>query len=281
MSTVCEGSDVIVCEVGSIPTWCKKMRTRSRIRGRFNLVGLASLLIGTGGGPCFADSEVVVSDELARLAEDEGFVVDGAANLEDASEWVDGGDVYRRVRTLLRKFDHIIVQGGQGGISRVIILGEKGVVPRPEPMDGEMEGAEGVGPDGKVRIVLETTRVGQQHSVDVSFETSSRGRLDKSMVIDTGASLVVLPTSSVKELGLDPAKLEEREIQTANGKVNARIGKLPAVWLGDRKEDGVEAAFIEDEKLGGTGLLGMSVLGRYQFTIDDEAQRLILTSRDQ
>jgi len=88
-----------------------------------------------------------------------------------------------------------------------------------------------------------------------------------------------LPKSLRNELGLDGSKLEQREIQTANGKVNALIGVLPGVWLADHRLDDVEVAFIEDEKLGGPGLLGMSVLGRYQMTIDDSAHRLILTSK--
>jgi hypothetical protein len=38
-------------------------------------------------------------------------------------------------------------------------------------------------------------------------------------------------------------------------------------------------AFLDDDKLGGNGLLGMSVLGRYQLTIDDEHDLVTLIRR--
>ena len=41
----------------------------------------------------------------------------------------------------------------------------------------------------------------------------------------------------------------------------------------------IEVAFLDDDKLGGGGLLGMSVLGRYQMTIDDEHDKLTLIQR--
>jgi predicted aspartyl protease len=51
---------------------------------------------------------------------------------------------------------------------------------------------------------------------------------------------------------------------------------IPAIWLGSHRIDGVEVAFIEDSKLGGSGLLGMSVLGRFTMTIDDDENQLTL-----
>jgi aspartyl protease family protein len=257
------------------------MRTSFRVNGRRRHVGLVLLLAHFYVGGCFAASEILVSDELASLAQEEDFVVEGDEQLGDASAWVDVDteDVYQLLRALLEKFDHIILQDSDGEISRVIILGERTAIPAVERTDAEAQGPEDQVGEGKARIVLQTRRVGQQHSVDVGIETQSRGRLNKALVVDTGASLVVLPASLVKELGLDDTKLLEREIQTANGKINAQVGTLPGVWLGNRRENGVEAAFIDDDRLGGTGLLGMSVLGRYQVTIDDETQRLILTSK--
>jgi clan AA aspartic protease (TIGR02281 family) len=97
--------------------------------------------------------------------------------------------------------------------------------------------------------------------------------------VDTGADFVVLPSSVISDLGIDAAKLEEREMQTANGKVEARVGILPALWLGEARIADPIAAFIDDGKLGNGGLLGMSVLGRYTMTIDDEAGTLTLASK--
>jgi clan AA aspartic protease (TIGR02281 family) len=97
------------------------------------------------------------------------------------------------------------------------------------------------------------------------------------LLIDTGADAVVLPTSMIAPLGLEQDALEEREVQTANGRAQALMGTLEAVWLDGERLGGVTVAFLEQEKLGTPGLLGMSVLGRYQMTIDDENNRLTLT----
>jgi clan AA aspartic protease (TIGR02281 family) len=97
------------------------------------------------------------------------------------------------------------------------------------------------------------------------------------MLIDTGADTVVLPASMITPLGLNPAALSQREVQTANGRVQARIGTLDGLWLDGVRLASIEVAFLESDKLGTGGLLGMSVLGRYQMTIDDEKNRLTLT----
>ena len=89
--------------------------------------------------------------------------------------------------------------------------------------------------------------------------------------------------------GLFPEIIAEREIQGvptvylngemfANGKVDARVGKVQALWLGETRVTDIDVAFVEDAKLGG-GLLGMNVLGRYRMTIDDESNKLTLSPK--
>lgn len=65
----------------------------------------------------------------------------------------------------------------------------------------------------------------------------------------------------------------------ANGKTTARRGRLAGIWFGERKVADVQASFIDDAKLGGNALLGMSVLGRYRMAIDDEANHLTLSPK--
>ncbi|HSO80212.1 MAG TPA: peptidase A2A, partial [Chromatiaceae bacterium] len=59
----------------------------------------------------------------------------------------------------------------------------------------------------------------------------------------------------------------------------ARMGRLAGVWLGEHKIADVQVSFIDDAKLGGNALLGMSVLGRYRMAIDDEANHLTLSPK--
>lgn len=256
--------------------------TKMRVRFGQLLASTAPLLIG----PASADAaEVEIAAELARLAEDQGFEVVGGQYLEDALGWVEGDDTYGRVRMLLDRFDHIILQRGGGGIERVIILGKadpSAATPRTQVrVDDGTDGGDGddePAADGG-EIVLETIRTGNQHSVRVALESSSGERIERTLLIDTGADSVVLPVSMIAKLGISGDRLDRREVQTANGKVQAQIGSLPGLWLGTQRVSVVAVAFIDDAKLGNTGLLGMSVLGRYQMTIDDEKGSLTLTRR--
>ena len=79
--------------------------------------------------------------------------------------------------------------------------------------------------------------------------------------------------------GIDGEGLRPSEMQTANGKVQARIASQPAVWLGQSRIENVRAAFLEDQMLGNSGLLGMSVLSRFTLTIDDKGNRLTLDAK--
>jgi clan AA aspartic protease (TIGR02281 family) len=219
--------------------------------------------------------QVDVAEELARLAADYGFTVTGDEHLAESLGRAEDGSPVRRLRVLLEGFDHIIVEDGSGGIERVIVLGpaEPGVPPT-QPLvavDG--------GPPPDTPIELPTVRQGSQHSVRVALEGADGRRLARLLLIDTGADTVVLPASLIDVLGMGVDALQEREVQTANGTTQALTGRLDAVWLGARRVPDVAVAFLDDEKLGSDGLLGMSVLGRYQLTIDDQENRITLTSR--
>ncbi len=241
-------------------------------------LALALLLsMGTTGAQPPSVLRVDVAEELERLAGEYGFDIVGEEHLAEAEGRAQGRDAMERLRALLEEFDHIIVQGSGGDIERVIVLGVTlpGAVPEAnEPLvaiDGEAP------PDAPIE--LPTIRRGSQHSVRVALEGEGGKRLARVLLIDTGADTLVLPSSLIDNLGVDASSLQAREVQTANGRTEARIGRLAAVWLGSRRITDVEVSFLDDDKLGGSGLLGMSVLGRYQMTIDDQDNRLILTAR--
>ncbi len=58
-----------------------------------------------------------------------------------------------------------------------------------------------------------------------------------------------------------------------------KLGKLNSVQVGHAHVRDVAVGFIEDEKIGEQHLLGMSFLGRFRLTIDDEGNRIILSPR--
>lgn len=247
-------------------------------------IGFLAWILGGWGGFAagVAAAQVEVAEELQRLASTYGFTVTGEEHVQDAVGRAEGDAPLPRVRLLLERFDHIILQRPGGSIERVIVLGK--ATPGSAPpktvieVDAPGGGEDAAAPD-VAQIELPTVRNGNQHSVRVSLESAKGERVERTLLIDTGADSLVLPASLIAQLGIAESGLSERQVQTANGRVPARIGRLSGLWLGEQRIGDVEVAFLDDDKLGGNGLLGMSVLGRYRMTIDDEHDKLTLIRR--
>ena len=233
------------------------------------------LLIPT---PVLSAEKVLVSEELERLAREHEFAVRGLEQTEEIFGRADGEKLYSRLRLLLENFDHVIVQRPEGGIDRVIVLGEK--VPFEPPPPSVPAAVPPPVAEAGGDIVLETERRGTQHVVKALLEGPSGAKVERELDVDTGADLLVLPKSLIAKLGIDKNGLKEREMQTANGKAKALVGTLPVLWLVGKPVTDVSTAFIDDKKLGVKGLLGMSVLKRYKLTIDDDQNRITLSSKD-
>lgn len=224
-------------------------------------------------------TRVEVAAELDRLSRELGFEVRGIEQTEGVTGHAGGDSIVERLHLLLEDFDHVIVQAPGAGVERVIILGEKAAyVPPPMVVEGR-ESSEAVPASGE-GIVLATQRRGAAHLVTLGLEGAFGGApIQESMLIDTGADRVVLPVSLISTLGLAPDTLQQQPVQTANGAVDARIGRVAAIWVGPKRVEDVEVAFIDDQRLGGTSLLGMSLLGRFRMTIDDEKNQLTLVPK--
>ncbi|MFD2110936.1 retropepsin-like aspartic protease family protein [Thiorhodococcus fuscus] len=225
--------------------------------------------------------QVEVAVELEHLMSEHGFKVRGIEQTQGALGHIAGDELRARLDTLLEAFDHIIVQAPGGGVERVIILGEKSAYV-PPPMVTSVDGASETDDGGASKgdeIVLGTTRKGSSHAVTLTLEGVGGQKAEESLLIDTGADQVVLPVSLMSTLGMSPSSTRSQSVQTANGSVEAYVGKLSAIWLGETRISDVEVAFIDDQRLGGNSLLGMSVLGRFRMTIDDEKNQLTLASK--
>jgi aspartyl protease family protein len=132
-------------------------------------------------------------------------------------------------------------------------------------------------------LIINTDRRGPHH-VMRAILTGPNGRPQGvSFIVDTGASDVVLPSSMITRLGFEANDLPGLQLQTANGVVSARRGVLKALEIGggDNREviERVSVLFISDAATGGTALMGMSVLGRYNMTIEDDEDRIVLARR--
>ena len=218
--------------------------------------------------------QVQVIHELRRLAARHHFRLFGTETLDDALQGrrVSGG-LYFRLRTLLEGLNYILIQNPDGSIQRLIVLGEKPTLPAPP-----------VSIQSKLQpltetIQIQTQRRGAQHAVEVSLEGMGGKRVPRTLLIDTGADAVVLPDSLRTLLGIPDHTLRKRVMQTANGRVQAQVGKLPALWIGGYRIPEVQVAYLPEDKLGNEGLLGMSLLRRYRVILDDQRGTLTLAPK--
>lgn len=183
--------------------------------------------------------------------------ISGLEKLQDGQKIVTSGSLEQQVNQLFAGYNNVITRDRQGKIKHIVILSKK-------------EKAR----DNRIQV---PTQVKDNHAtVSVSISGDGRNWQTLDMVLDTGADVVVLPESMIVQLGLAENTLKVNKMQTANGVVDAKIGELQEIMIAGESIANVEAAFIPDRLLGENRLLGMSVLGRFQLSIDDKQHTVTL-----
>ncbi|WP_245646568.1 retropepsin-like aspartic protease family protein [Sphingomonas soli] len=84
--------------------------------------------------------------------------------------------------------------------------------------------------------------------------------MDRRMLIDSGATVIALSTATAKAAGIEPRKGPPVLIETANGTVEAGIGKLEKLEIGPLRAEDLEVTISDN--LGEVELLGMNFLSR-------------------
>ncbi len=95
-------------------------------------------------------------------------------------------------------------------------------------------------------------------------------------MVDTGASLVVLPRNIARQAGVNLSQASPVAITTANGRAPAQRVVINSLKLGQINANLVEAVVVEDSALS-QPLLGMSFLNRTN--MQREGDTLVLTQR--
>lgn len=197
-------------------------------------------------------------DQVRAFADEHGIELKRAEKIAAGAERFLSGDVREQLRQLLAGYGYIVLQNIDGTPETAIIVGIKGDVTQD--------------------LIIATRKEGAHQIVDVVLVGPGGKRLSVDLLVDTGASTVVLRNSAMDALGISPDALEVGVALTANGEVEARSGTIPSLLLGGIQMRDVEVSFVPDEGLLGKQLLGMSVLGRYRVTLDERNGRLILDS---
>lgn len=224
----------------------------------FPIVGAENHNVGRSDTP-----PANLMEQLGRLATRHDFELIVHANLTEEPARPVGGSLLRRLDLLLSGFNHAIIRSPHGGVERVIVLSRKQSLP-PAPDE----------------IVLKMQRRGTHHLVQATLVGMNGAEIQSDLIVDTGSTFVVLPRSKITELAIAADQLTKRQVQTAKGRVTARIGRIPMMRIGGAEVSDVEVAFIEDAKLGGNALLGMSILSRYKLILDDENSTLTLILKE-
>ncbi|TRZ49298.1 TIGR02281 family clan AA aspartic protease [bacterium] len=107
------------------------------------------------------------------------------------------------------------------------------------------------------------------------------GKVKVRLILDTGASLVVLKKGLAKELGIDPLDIKsDMDIILADGRQSgARHIILRKLRVENLEVENVDAAILVDEAREVSsvdGLLGMSFLRHFDFKIDQKNNKLVL-----
>lgn len=217
-------------------------------------------LVSTALSQAYAEAEESLAQLVKSLASEHHFKVLGLSKLQDDIFFQPTGTLQEQLDQLLFEYNHIVIQGENAKIEKLIIIDKK------DPSLHE---------DLKVPI---ENRNGS-YFVLVSIKGQNDTWLEKELIIDTGANIVVLPESYIEVLNLSRNELYNTDIQTVNGRVSAFKGNLPALSVGDEIVENVAVAFVKDELMGMNGLLGMSYLGLFRFSIDDTLSQMSLIKK--
>ena len=127
--------------------------------------------------------------------------------------------------------------------------------------------------DGSLEIPL--VKQGKHYVAEVQVNESFPAQL----MVDTGASLSVVKASWLQAAGLDGLPTEKLIMTTANGKVEGEKLTVEQIELNGLVLQNVELAVAPLPDFKHDGLLGMNVLGQFQFFIDQQQSALLLRSK--
>ena len=228
-----------------------------------SFVGVVGMfLFGLCGGVAFADPNDLRS-RLADLAVEGNFAIAGLEWIGPEAAGNGQGSVLERLNLLLQDYNHVLIRDGFGEVTKVLITSRKN--------------SEAVG--SATTVAVYTVRAGNRHYVDATIAGPNGRVRTVRLLIDTGATSLVLPASMISELGFAPEDLHLAIGWGVGGAVPTLVGTLRVVGVGAASADNIPVNFVPDERLRGTKLLGMSFLRHFRMTIDDQRSELVLLAR--
>lgn len=159
------------------------------------------------------------------------------------------------------------VSTGRSAQARKTLLSEKTLAraPRTPELAGLVSG------QGVVEVPLRSESGGLWVDVRLNDKVTYR------MLLDTGASVVIVPGALAEDLGIHENGVE-RELRTIQGSLKGKLVTLDRIGLGTAQATDVPAVVLrgDDQTV---GLLGRSFLSRFAFGVDLDKGTLTLRPR--
>ncbi|MCU0838435.1 MAG: retroviral-like aspartic protease family protein [Rhodospirillales bacterium] len=242
--------------------------TSPRQRGCSGLIAVAVVLL-LNAAPAAADGDHSaggLAAQLRAIGEQERLRFVGLNRLGGAPARAvgDASPLKQRLDQLLAGYNYLVTVDDRGQPATVRILGRR--LPVAEP-------------PSPAPVTVSTTRHGRHHLVSAKIIGRNGMATEIMLMLDTGASTVVLPQSLAAPLGFNPHALTDSVARTAAGSIAVRLGQLSEVRVGAAHATDVAVAFVDDATLGDGSLLGMSFLERFDVRLEDANDRLTLFAR--
>jgi len=112
----------------------------------------------------------------------------------------------------------------------------------------------------------------------IIVQAKLNGRLEARMLVDTGAVMTVISKKTAERLGIDSGMIkQDTKLVLADGRqIPAKYTIMESIKIQDVEAKSVEVVIAEVDVSGGVdGLLGMSFLRKFSFSINAEKQKLI------
>jgi len=210
---------------------------------------------------CPAACAESLRSQLEALSQENHFPIEGLDRLGSEPAVAAEGELGQQLKTLLSDYNFLAVGEGKK-IERLTILSAKQRGPKPQ-----------------ISGTVKTQRLGSHHQVQAAMSGPNNIEIPTRLLVDTGATTLVLPESMIGPLGFTAADLRNGVSQTAGGAIAVKTGILKSVKVGEVSVDNVAVSFLPDQKLNGARLLGMSFLNRFRFSLDDGNNELQLQAK--
>jgi len=103
--------------------------------------------------------------------------------------------------------------------------------------------------------------------------------INMQFVVDTGASLVIIPPNIAKRAHISTVNAKTITLQTANGATQSYMVNISSLQVSQLHQKSVHAAIQQVSPDPNLGLLGMSFLNAYKMSIDHDQQVITLEPR--